>query len=80
MELMKRAAPYADRILEIADLDTHQASAVAPEDAGEGPPEHIDFDADKLFASARAQKLTTFPVPKWDARVVIRDSGVDFPG
>ena len=67
-KLMAKASPYADRVLTMVDLETHQPSAIAPEDAEDGTPVHQDSSADKLFAAAQAEELTTYPVPVWAPR------------
>ena len=76
LKLVSQASPYADRVLAIADLDTHQASAIAPEDAEDGTPVHQDFPANKPFAAARAKELTTFPVPSWTPKFQLGESEV----
>jgi hypothetical protein len=40
LKLMAEVSPYADRVLAIANLDIHQANAVAPEDAEDGTSVH----------------------------------------
>ena len=76
LRLLSQVSPYADRVLAIADLGTHQASAIAPEDAEGGAPAHQDFPADKLFAAAHAKELTTYPVPSWTPKFQFSEKGV----
>jgi len=72
-KIMAKASPYSDRILAMVDLEDHQASAIAPEDAGEGSPAHKDYPADKFFAAAQSDELTTYPVPVWAPRFLLGD-------
>ena len=76
-KLMAKASPYADRILSMVDLETHQASAVAPEDAEDGTPVHQDFEANKLFDAAQAKELTTYPVPVWNPKFTLNSQSTD---
>jgi hypothetical protein len=61
LRLMEAVRPYADRVLETADLETHLVSQSAPEDVGKeaGP---MDFPAERLFHAAAANALSTYPV------------------
>ena len=72
-KIMAKASPYADRVLEMVDLEDHQASATAPEDAEEGAPAHQDYPADKFFTAAQSNELTTYPVPVWAPKFILGD-------
>jgi hypothetical protein len=65
LKLMAQMGHYADQVLAIANLDTHQASAITPEYAEDSTLVHQDFPTNKSYATARAKALTTFPVPSW---------------
>lgn len=79
VKLMEKVVPYVDRILRIADLNTYQGSAIAPEDANEPAPEFTDSFADRPFVAARTKQLSTYPVAKYDAKIVHETLGVIFP-
>ena len=78
-KLMTKASPYADRILSMVDLEDHQASGIAPEDTEEDQPAHQDHSADKLFAAAHSNKLTTYPVPAWAPKFQPATKSTDEP-
>ena len=72
-KVMAKASPHADRVLSMVDLEDHQASATAPEDAEEGAPAHKDYPADKFFTAAQSDELTTYPVPVWAPKFMLGD-------
>ena len=76
-KLIAKASPYADRVLTMVNLEAHQPSAIAPEDAEDGMPVHQDFSADKLFATAQAEELMTYPVPVWAMKFQLSSKPVD---
>ena len=79
LRLMDLVRPYADRVLATADLETHIASQVAPEDAekegsGEGPK---DFPAERLFHAATAKTLSTYPIVEYTPKFLHGDEGAE---
>ena len=73
LKLMEQVRPYADRVLAVADLERHQASMTAPEDAQGEAPKYQDMEVEMLFAAATTNQLTTYPVAKYTPRFLKGD-------
>ena len=76
LRLMGVVRPYVDRVLAVADLETHQVSMMTPEDLDKAEQKPQDFPADRLFAAAASKELTTYPVAKYTPKFTVGADGV----
>jgi hypothetical protein len=79
LRLMALVQPYADRVLAVADLESHNMSQTALEDVekDQGKEKPQDFLADRLFHAAAAKALTTYPIMKYVLKFTHGESGVE---
>ena len=78
LRLMGVVRPYVDRVLAVADLETHQVSMMAPEDLDKAEQKPQDFPADRLFATVASKGLTTYPVAKYTPKFKVGEGGAEF--
>ncbi|KAM0828373.1 hypothetical protein ACQ4PT_067605 [Festuca glaucescens] len=76
--LMGVVRPYVDRVLAVADLESHQVSMTVPEDLDKAEQKPQDFPADRLFAAAASKGLTTYPVAKYTPKFKVGEGGAAF--
>ncbi|KAM0833735.1 hypothetical protein ACQ4PT_064079 [Festuca glaucescens] len=77
LRLMDVVRPYADQVLDVADLERHQMSQTAYEDIAKTKDKPEDFPATRLFAAAASKELTTYPVAKYAPKFTVGADGVE---